>query len=323
MNSTSGAASSTAPTPAAAPVARVRRRAHRRSRVALDRMVVDTVPVYAAAVDDELRRFDEAAVASRRKMDGRYQAAWSTSTIADGLHAALAWVCVFSFAASFALVFPGGGRTGVSVPLGWVPTMHAWSAIFLSLSVAAQLGRQAPYRHHVPPRDVLAWAPVGFGVPSAIWMFWRHQLGVPTPPWALILIVLAVVVGGCTSVIRLAKRRRDPKLTKKVDAAARGRVRALRKNLLTQADVSARRIEAAFEALPEPDRRRLESELRTAVAAGQPRGTDAATPPNRPGTRGVFPGWLLLSHRVSESGNRLNGRAEWFVGDHIDERVSR
>ncbi|MFJ2367996.1 hypothetical protein [Microbacterium sp. NPDC087665] len=302
--------------------AHVNPRAYRRSRHVLDEMVVSAVPEYAAAVDAELDRFDEAAIASRRKMDARYQPAWLTSTGGHRLMGVLLVVRLFAFAAFFAFVFPSGGRSGTPLPIEWAPTTHSWGAVLLSVSVIAQVALQAPYRHHVPPRDVFAWGPVVLGVPNLVWMFLVRESGIPTPPWALVLTTVALLVSGCSSTIRLARRRRDPKLTKKADAAAKERPRALRRNLLTQADVTARRIEDAYAALPDAHRRRLADELTAAAAALQERGLATVTRlPDAPGERGMFPGWLLLSHRVSKIGSRVDGRAEWFVGDYVDERV--
>lgn len=313
--------------PAASPpvaewAAQVSPRAYRRSRHVLDEMVVATVPEYAAIVDAELDRFDEAALASRRKMDARYQPAWMTSTGAQRLMVVLLYVRLFAFAASFALVFPSGGRSGTPLPIEWAPTTHSWSAILLSVAVIAQLALQAPYRHHVPPRDIFAWAPLVLGVPNLVWMFLVRESGIPTPTWALVLTTVALLVSGCSSAVRLARRRRDPKLTKKVDAAAKERPRALRRNLLTQADVTARRIEDAYAALPDEHRRRLADDLTAAATALQERGMATVSRlPNAPGERGMFPGWLLLSHRVSMIGSRVDGRAEWFVGDFVDDRA--
>lgn len=287
-------------------------------------MIVSAVPEYAATVYAELDRFDEAAIASRRKMDARYQPAWLTSAGGHRLMGVLQWVRLLAFAASFAFVFPTGGRSGTPLPIEWAPTTHAWSAVLLSVAVIAQLALQAPYRRHVPPRDGFAWVPLVAGVPDLVWMYLVRESGIPTPAWALVLTTVALLVSGCSSAIRLARRRRDPKLTKKADAAAKERSRALRRNLLAQADVSARRIEDAHAALPEERRRRLVDDLTAAAEALQERGLATVTRlPDAPGERGMFPGWLLLSHRVSKIGSRVDGWAEWFVGYYVDERARR
>lgn len=306
--------------------ATVSARAYPRSRHVLDELVVNTVPAYAAIVDEELDRFEKSAVHARVRLDAPYQALWSIGPGMDNIRGFLGAVVIVSIAISFGLAFPGGSRIGVSIPLEWRPVMMTVSSICLVVAVVAQLARLAPYVRHVPPRDNSAWVTLVFGVPAVVYMHWMQQQDIGIPPAAVVVAFIALIVSTVGCLARLARRRRDPRLTKKVDAAAKGRTKALRKAVIALANDRAQRLVERFATLPERDRSRLIDELSRAVDALEARGL--ARPPrvrgdgpprDRRTRRGLFPGLLLLSHRVETVNSRTGGTAQWIVGDYMDD----
>lgn len=318
--------SPTALSPAAEWAAHVSRRRYRRSRHVLDELIVDTVPAYASIVDEELDRFEKGAVKTRIRLDAPYRALWSVSRAGDGLIGVLSAIALVSIAISVALAFPGGGRTGVPVPVEWLPVTIPLSLISFTVAVVAQLARWVPYLHHVPPKDGMAWITIVFGIPVVAWTAWLQQHHVGIPLTLVVVAFVALLVSICVCIARLMRRLRDPRLTKQVDAAVKGRTKALRTAVVSLANASAKRLIEQFEALPEQHRTRLKRELNDAVAeletrhlATAPRTAKARVPKGRQITRGMFPGMLLLSRRVEAVNSQTNGTAQWIVGDFIED----
>ncbi|MGV8882479.1 MAG: hypothetical protein ACOH19_10005 [Rhodoglobus sp.] len=318
----------TTTSPAVEWAARVSDRRYPRSRHELDQLIVNTVPAYAAAVDEELDRFERAAVEARVAIDARHQALWSISQTGDRLSTILTWLVLSFIAISFALAFPGGGRTGVSVPIEWMPTTTAVSSTLFTIAVVAQIARWTPYIRHIPPKDALAWVTVIFGIPMMVWMFWLQQQNIGVPLGPVVLAIIALLVSVCASVARLIRRMRDPRLTKEVDAAAKDRTKVLRKQILALANLSANRLAERFSSLPHEDQERLMNELDLAVAQLEnrslitPRGARTARHgASARAPREMFPGLLLLSHRVKAVNALTNGAAEWFVGDYVEDAM--
>ena len=306
---------------------RVSDRRYRKARHELDELVVSAVPAYAASVDEELDRFEQAAIKARTAQDSVYQAQWSINPAVDRLTKVLSAIVIATIAISFGTAFPGGSRIGVSVPLEWRPFLMTMSSAAYAISVIAQLGRWAPYLRHVPPKDGLAWVPIAFGAPVVVWMFWLQQQDIGIPLGAVVLAVVALLVISIASVARLVRRLRDSQLTKKVDAAAKERTKKLRKQVLALADASANRLVERFSALPENDQARLRDEMNRAAAQLANRGLATSpiagaqrrSPIGRQNRRGMFPGLLLLSHRVKTVNSQTAGAAQWFVGDYVDD----
>ena len=306
--------------------AHVSSRSYRRSRHVLDELVVSTVPAYAAIVDEELDRFERGAMKTRVNLDAPYQAMWSIRPAVDRLSGALSAVVLISIAISFASAFPGGGRTGVHIPVEWLPVTMTLSSIFLTLAAVTQPLRWLPYAHHVPPKDGLAWVIPGFGIPIVIWMFWLSQQDIGIPQAAVVVAFAALIVSSCASVLRLMRRLRDPRRTKKVDAAAKVRRKAIRTAVVSLTNASAKRLVEKFASLPEHDQARLRGELDGAAAQLEKRGLatasrtgEARTAKDRQNARGMFPGLLLLSRRVESVNTRTKATARWVVGDFIED----
>jgi hypothetical protein len=320
--------SSVSASPAVEWASTVSARAYPRSRHVLDELIVDTVPAYAAIVDEELDRFEKSAVEARVRLDAPYQASWSIGPAMDDVRGLLTAVVIVSIAISFGLAFPGGSRIGVSVPTEWRHAMTTASSAAFVVAVVAQLARLAPYVRHVPPRDNSAWPTLVFGVPVIVFLYGMQQQDIGIPPGAVIVAFVALLVSTVGCLARLARRRRDPRLTKKVDAAAKGRTTALRKAVIALADDRALRLVERFASIPDDDRSRLIDELTRAAEtlearglARPPRTRGDGPPRNRRTSRGLFPGFLLLSHRVETVDSRTGGTAQWIVGDYLDDPV--
>lgn len=306
--------------------ARVSKLSYRRSRHVLDELVIGTVPAYAAIVDEELERFENGALKTRVKLDAPYQAMWSIRPAADRLIGVLSAVVLFSVAISVGLTFAGPGRTGVSIPVEWRPWMMTLSSLFFTVAAVAQPLRWLPYARHIPPRDGLAWVIPGFGIPLVAFMFWLYQQNIGIPQAAVLIAFVALVGSSCAGVARLMKRLRDPRRTKKVDAAAKGRRQTIRKAVVSLANASAKRLVDKFGSLPEHDQARLRDEFNVAAAQLQTRGLAMAsrmgenrTAKDRQNSRAMVPGLLLLSHRVKAINAQTNGTAQWSVGRFVDD----
>lgn len=302
-------------------------RRYKKARHELDELVVRTVPAYAAIVDDELDRFEQASIKLRVKLDSPYQAPWSINRATDNVTNLLTAIVIFFIAISLGLTFPGGARTGVSIPDEWRPPMISVSSIAFTIAAVAQLGRWVPYRHHVPPKDGLAWVTLVFGVPVVAWMYWlqQHNFGIALAPVLVAFGALLVSTVGCLA--RLLRRLRDPQLTKKVDAAAKERRKALRTGVVSLVNASAHRLVAKFVALPQQDQWRLRDELGRAAAQLESRRLitaprSSARPQvlmDRRNRRGIFPGFLMLAHRIEVVNSKTGTAAQWIVGDYLDD----
>ena len=306
--------------------AHVSRRSYRRSRHVLDELIINTVPAYAAIVDEELGRFERGAMKTRVNLDAPYQAMWSIRPAVDRLVGVLSAVVLVSVAISVGLTFAGPGRTGVSIPVEWRPWMMTLSSICLTVAAVSQPLRWLPYARHIPPRDGLAWVIPGFGIPIVALMFWLYQQDIGIPQAAVVIAFVGLIVSSCACVARLMRRLRDPRRTKKVDQAAKGRRKAIRTAVVSLADASAKRLVEKFTSLPENDQACLRDELNRAAAQLEKRGLatasrtgEARTAKDRRNRRGMFPGLLLLSHRVEAVNTRINATAQWIVGDFVED----
>ena len=313
--------------PAAEWASRVSDRRYRKTRHELDELVVSTVPAYAAIVDEELDRFEQAALKLRVRLDAPYQASWSINPAVDNITKLLTALVIIFIAISVGLTFPGGARTGVSIPDEWRPAMITMSSVAFTIAAVAQLARWVPYLHHVPPKDGLAWVMMVLGIPVVAWMAWlqQHNSGIPLGAVILAAAALLASVIGCFA--RLARRLRDRPLTKKVDAGMKERRKALRTGVVSLVNASANRLVEKFAALPEQSQSRLREELGSAAAQLEARRLMTAPATNarpravmdRRNRRGIFPGLLMLAHRIDAVNSQTGTAAQWIVGDYVDD----
>ena len=147
---------------------------------------------------------------------------------------------------------------------------------------------------------------------------------------------VTVSLGYC--LLRWVQRRRNPRLTRQIDASEVGRIRALRDVIHRHADVSGERIARGYAALPDADRDRIDASLADAQATLRRRGILRELVPGerRAQYRGqtahrrlMVPGFLLLSQKVPSvwhprsSVPRRPPAARWIVGEMEPEPVRR
>ena len=186
----------------------------------------------------------------------------------------LFWVYFLGVTGALAIMAPSGGRVYAAAyfPSSWWKYAIVISFALFALGVAAQLVRAHPRLSGTPPRKDLSWLPTVLGVPTILKMLQRVNEDIGVDPLWLVLTcaVLAVSIAYC--LIRIVQRRRDPQLSRLVDAGETTRERTLRDTLLRHADECAERLAARFQSLPASDRRRLTDSLERAAQVLRERG---------------------------------------------------
>ena len=306
---------------------------YERHRDEFDRLVIAVAPGYEAAVNRRLDEFETRVTAARERYDANHSGPqfvrpWRVRWA----QRALFWLFFLGITGSCAFMFPNGGRVHASVSSHDWPLNVMISSILFVVGVIALLLRRLPVRPGIPPRRELAWFPVALGVPTIANMFLLLSSvpGVQTG-W-IVLAIVALAVSIAYAITRIVERRRNPELTRQVDASESKRLRIWADNLKIQADQCADRIERDFAALPESERSRMLAELSAATAVLRQRGLIGTwSDQDRKslgrlairGQRPMIPGFLLLERRVQEvwrpRGSELGMtlRVTWHVPEYL------